>query len=39
VIGHDGNHVRIGFGREDLPEALAGLERFLDRSPVGVAGR
>ncbi len=38
VIGHDGNHVRIGFGREDLPEALAGLERFLDRSPVGVAG-
>jgi aspartate/methionine/tyrosine aminotransferase len=39
VIGHDGNHVRIGFGREDLPEALAGLERFLDRSPVGAAGR
>jgi aspartate/methionine/tyrosine aminotransferase len=29
VIGHDGNHVRIGFGREDLPEALAGLERFM----------
>src|SRR6476469_5351432 len=39
VIGHDGNHVRIGFGREDLPEALAGLERFLDRSPVGATGR
>jgi aspartate/methionine/tyrosine aminotransferase len=39
VIGHDGNHVRIGFGREDLPEALAGLKRFLDRSPVGAAGR
>lgn len=31
VIGHDGNHVRIGFGREDLPEALAGLERFMAR--------
>ena len=29
VIGHDGNHVRIGFGREDLPVALAGLERFM----------
>ncbi len=29
TIGHDGNHVRIGFGREDMPEALAGLERFL----------
>ena len=39
VIGHDGNHVRIGFGRENLPEALAGLERFLDRSPVAAAGR
>ncbi|HEY7132796.1 MAG TPA: aminotransferase class I/II-fold pyridoxal phosphate-dependent enzyme [Candidatus Limnocylindrales bacterium] len=34
VIGHDGNHVRIGFGREDLPEALAGLERFLARHPA-----
>lgn len=29
VIGHDGNHVRIGFGREDLPTALAGLEQFM----------
>jgi aspartate/methionine/tyrosine aminotransferase len=29
VIGHDGNHVRVGFGREDLPQALAGLERFM----------
>ena len=27
---HPGNHFRIGFGREDLLEALAGLERFLD---------
>jgi aspartate/methionine/tyrosine aminotransferase len=37
VIGHDGNHVRIGFGREDLPEALAGLERFLARHPARTA--
>jgi aspartate/methionine/tyrosine aminotransferase len=30
-FGFPGNHFRIGFGREDLPEALAGLERFLAR--------
>jgi aspartate/methionine/tyrosine aminotransferase len=29
-FGHPGNHVRIGFGRADLPAAVAGLERFLD---------
>jgi aspartate/methionine/tyrosine aminotransferase len=28
-FGYPGNHFRIGFGREDLPQALAGLERFL----------
>ena len=28
-FGFEGNHFRIGFGREDLPEALAGLARFL----------
>jgi len=28
-FGFEGNHFRIGFGREDLPEALDGLERFL----------
>jgi aspartate/methionine/tyrosine aminotransferase len=28
-FGHTGNHFRIGFGRDDLPEALAGLERFV----------
>ncbi len=28
-FGFEGNHFRIGFGREDLPQALAGLERFL----------
>ena len=27
-FGQPGNHVRLGFGRLDLPEALAGLERF-----------
>jgi len=31
-FGYPGNHFRIGFGREDMPEALAGLERFLERS-------
>ncbi|MFL5778445.1 MAG: aminotransferase class I/II-fold pyridoxal phosphate-dependent enzyme [Chloroflexota bacterium] len=29
TFGHPGNHVRLGFGRTDLPTALAGLERFL----------
>jgi len=28
-FGVAGNHFRIGFGREDLPQALAGFERFL----------
>ena len=27
-FGQPGNHVRLGFGRLDLPEAVAGLERF-----------
>jgi aspartate/methionine/tyrosine aminotransferase len=29
-FGHPGDHVRIGFGRTDLPVAVARLERFLD---------
>ena len=29
-FGYPGNHFRIGFGREDLPAALAELEHFLD---------
>ncbi len=33
VIGHPGNHARVGFGRTDLPDALAGLERFLAANP------
>jgi aspartate/methionine/tyrosine aminotransferase len=27
---HPGNHFRLGFGRRDLPEALARLERFAE---------
>jgi aspartate/methionine/tyrosine aminotransferase len=29
-FGVETNHFRIGFGREDLPAAIAGLERFLE---------
>jgi aspartate/methionine/tyrosine aminotransferase len=29
-FGFSGNHFRIGFGRDDLPAAVAGLERFLE---------
>jgi aspartate/methionine/tyrosine aminotransferase len=32
IFGHPGNHFRLGFGRTDLPVALAGLERFMDRT-------
>ncbi len=31
IFGHAGNHFRLGFGRVDLPVALAGLEAFADR--------
>ena len=31
-FGYPGNHFRIGFGRTDLPEALAGLESFAERT-------
>jgi len=31
VFGDTDNHFRIGFGRTNLPEALAGLERFATR--------
>ena len=34
-FGHDGNHFRLGFGRADLPEAVAGLERHLARVAGG----
>ena len=34
-FGHPGNHFRIGFGRTNLPEALARLERFAERSRPG----
>jgi aspartate/methionine/tyrosine aminotransferase len=29
-FGFEGNHFRIGFGREDMADALVGLERFLE---------
>ena len=32
IFGHPGNHFRVGFGRTDLPLALAGLEAFADRA-------
>ncbi|MBI3749103.1 MAG: aminotransferase class I/II-fold pyridoxal phosphate-dependent enzyme [Chloroflexi bacterium] len=31
-FGHPGNHFRLGFGRTDLPEALARLERYAART-------
>jgi aspartate/methionine/tyrosine aminotransferase len=34
-FGHPGNHVRIGFGRTDLPASVAGLERHLERTAGG----
>ena len=37
-FGYGGNHARIGFGREDLPEAVAGLERFLVAGRAAPAG-
>ncbi len=32
TFGFPGNHFRLGFGREGLPAALDGLERFLDQA-------
>ena len=32
IFGHRGNRFRLGFGRPDLPVALAGLEAFMDRT-------
>jgi len=31
-FGHPGNHFRLGFGRQNLPEALARLEAFAERT-------
>jgi aspartate/methionine/tyrosine aminotransferase len=31
-FGHPGNHFRVGFGRTNLPEALARLEGFAERT-------
>ena len=30
-FGYPGNHFRIGFGRENMPQALAGLEAYVER--------
>lgn len=30
----EGNHFRIGFGRKNMPEALARLEEFLSRDGI-----
>lgn len=30
IFGHGGNHFRIGFGRKDMPQALARFEAFLE---------
>ena len=34
-FGHPGNHFRIGFGREDLPESIDRLEAFLVSARAG----
>jgi aspartate/methionine/tyrosine aminotransferase len=31
VFGDAGNHFRVGFGRTNMPEALARLEAYADR--------
>jgi aspartate/methionine/tyrosine aminotransferase len=35
IFGFPGNHFRLGFGRSDLPVALAGLDRFLHGRSAG----
>ncbi|MBA2297914.1 MAG: aminotransferase class I/II-fold pyridoxal phosphate-dependent enzyme [Actinobacteria bacterium] len=35
IYNFPGNHFRLGFGRADLPVALAGLERFARREWIG----
>ena len=35
IFGFPGNHFRLGFGRSDLPAALAGLDRFLHGRSAG----
>ena len=31
-VGYEGNHFRLGYGRADMPQALAKLEQFVARS-------
>jgi aspartate/methionine/tyrosine aminotransferase len=37
VYGDHGNHFRVGFGRQNLPEAVARLEQYLRTSPPQTA--
>jgi aspartate/methionine/tyrosine aminotransferase len=39
IFGHKGNHVRIGFGRRDLPEGLPPLARFAASYPADLEPR
>ena len=34
LYGDEGNHFRIGFGRKNMPEALARLEEFMEKLPA-----
>jgi len=33
VYGYDDKHFRVGFGRENMPEALAEFEKYLKNNP------
>jgi hypothetical protein len=35
VFDHPGDHFRLGFGRTDLPQALARLDAFLGNAAAG----
>ena len=32
MFNYDNNHVRIGFGRKNMPEALSRLEKYLEKN-------
>jgi len=34
VYDDSGNHFRVGFGRRNMPEAMARLDAFLQRATV-----
>lgn len=39
VFDHPGSHFRIGFARRNLPDALGGLERFIEHNKDWLAGK